>query len=340
MSHNAAGDNAGPADDLTRIGGIGSKIAHRLAAAGIRTYSDLASRSAGEIAEVLPDVSGLSTARIDGWRRQARQLAAAIPQEPATVPGPRKAGAVTAPPDSGLSADGDNQYELSFLVRVLVNEDNSIRRTIAQRVGTGEPERWAGWAGEKLLNYIATSATSGAHEITPAPPAPPETPRTEPARAVAEPGESLPELQPREQAPLVAPTGGATATGEQGAEPLAIQRLAPIIGLSADRTVVRAREPIAMTMSLDLAGATVTAERLAYSAVVAARPLAGGSKRTLAHTEGLLATEKPTVRIEAEGLPPGIYRIEAAVSLREQGASRPAGLAALVEGLMLQVVGG
>src|SRR5712672_4473475 len=63
--HRGAGAGA---DDLTRIGGIGSKIADRLYAAGILTYADLASRSADELSKLLSDVSGLSAGRLDNWR--------------------------------------------------------------------------------------------------------------------------------------------------------------------------------------------------------------------------------------------------------------------------------
>ena len=93
-----------------------------------------------------------------------------------------------------------------------------------------------------------------------------------------------------------------------------------------------------MTMSLDFSGATGNADRLAYSAVIVAKPLTGGSKRTVAHANGLLAAATSAIRIEAEGLPPGVYRLGGAVSLREPGTSHPAGLAAMAEGLMVQVL--
>lgn len=88
-------DVTGP-DDLTRIKGIGSKRAERLHAAGIQTYVDLASRSADDIAKLLSDEHGLSQARLDSWRDQARELAVAAParavpttRAPAAVPHPR-----------------------------------------------------------------------------------------------------------------------------------------------------------------------------------------------------------------------------------------------------------
>ena len=128
------GDDVG-ADDLTQIGGIGSKIAERLNAAGIRTYAELSSRSADDIAMLLSDVSGLSSARLGSWRDQAQELAAA----PAASPEPAVAESSVA------DAPSNGQHYESFLVRVLLNKDDSIRRTTAQHIRTGAERHWQDW---------------------------------------------------------------------------------------------------------------------------------------------------------------------------------------------------
>jgi Helix-hairpin-helix domain len=179
-------------DDLTQIGGIGSKIADRLYAAGILTYADLASRSADEIIKLLPDVPGLSTGRLDSWRRQARELAAAAAQAALTV----------------------------------------------------------------------------------------------------------------------------------------------------EAAILRAAEPFTMTMTIELPESASHGDRLAYSAVIAARPMAGGPRRTVAESDGLLATASPTITVYGVGLPSGAYRLDGAVSLREPGRDHPVHLAALAEGLLVQVLPG
>jgi Helix-hairpin-helix domain len=179
-------------DDLTQIGGIGSKIADRLYAAGILTYADLASRSADEIIKLLPDVPGLSTGRLDSWRHQARELAAAAAQAALTI---------------------------------------------------------------------------------------------EPA-------------------------------------------------------ILRAAEPFTITMTIELPESASHGDRLAYSAVIAARPMAGGPERTVAESDGLLATASPTITVYGAGLPSGAYRLDGAVSLREPGRDHPVHLAALAEGLLVQVLPG
>ena len=195
-------DDVAGTDDLTQIGGIGSKIADRLYAAGILTYADLASRSADEIIKLLPDVRGLSTGRLDSWRDQARELAAAAVQA--------------------------------------------------------------------------------------APPAP----------------------------------------------------AAEIPALTVELAMLRAAEPFTMTMTIELPESVSHGDRLAYSAVIAAQPMAGGPKRTVAESDGLLATASPTITVYGAGLPSGAYRLDGAVSLREPGRDHPVHLAALVEGVLVQVLPG
>jgi hypothetical protein len=113
--------------------------------------------------------------------------------------------------------------------------------------------------------------------------------------------------------------------------------VAPLVRLRPDRTLLRTAQPFAVTLSLDLTKAAPQGERLSYSAVIVARQLGGRSGRTLASPRGLLrAAGTTTITIDAGGLPTGIYLLEAAVSLRAAGASH-AGVAAMAEGIMLQV---
>ena len=114
--------------------------------------------------------------------------------------------------------------------------------------------------------------------------------------------------------------------------------LAPIVRLRPDRTLLHAAHPFAVTLSLDLAKVPPQSEGLIYSAAVVAKQLGGRSGRTLASPRGLLKTAcATTFTIDAEGLPPGSYLLEAAVSLRAAGASH-GGVAAMVEGIMLRVL--
>jgi Helix-hairpin-helix domain len=307
MSHDPSnGDDVAGADDLTRIGGIGSKIAERLTASGIRTYAELASRSAADIAMLLPDVTGLSPARLDTWRDQARELAATAP-------------AAQAVPETSAGAPDDGQHYESFLVRVLLNEDGSVRRTTAQNIRTGAERHWSGLDREALPDFIETAISASTASAEAAAEQPSDQ-AYQPAAMTPRPGQSPPAAAYR--APLEA----------HGAN------LASSAVLSVERTLLRAAEPFTMTMTVDLAAQAIHADRLAYSAVIVARPMAGGPKRTVAQSDGLLGTTSSTISIDAAGLPPGAYRLDGAVSLREPGGDRLIDLAAVAEGLLVQVL--
>ena len=303
-------DDAAGADDLTRIGGIGSKIADRLYAAGIMTYADLASRSADEIIKLLSDVSGLSPGRLDSWRDQARELATAAAQAAPESP----AAEVPAGPPGG------GQHYESFLVRVLLNDDGSVRRTTAQHIRSGAEHHWPGLERQALPEFIETAIASG----TPSPAAPVESPSDRAQQAG--PAQDAP------TEPVTAPEGPA------GSGPARLPSSSAV--LSVEPAILRAAEPFTMTLTVDIAEPASHADRLAYTAVIVAKPMDGGSKRTIAESDGLLAPASSAITIGAAGLPPRAYRLDGAVSLREPGRDHPAHLAALAEGLLVQVLPG
>jgi hypothetical protein len=320
-------DGVAGADDLTRIGGIGSKIADRLYAAGILTYADLASRSADELSKLLSDVSGLSAGRLDNWRDQARELAAAAPQAvPESPVAEVPAGEVPA------GAPGDGQHYESFLVRVLLNEDGSVRRTTAQHIRTGSERHWPGLERQALPEFIETAIASAAPSST----APAEPPPVEPPSDQARQAEAI-HGAPAELVTVDGTPAEPVAVGGAPAPP-GPARQTSSAALSVEAAVLRAAEPFTMTMTIDLAEPASHADRLAYSAVIVARPMAGGPKLTVAESDGLLATTSPAITIYGAGLPPGAYRLDGAVSLREPGRNQPMHLAALAEGLLVQVL--
>jgi hypothetical protein len=55
----------------------------------------------------------------------------------------------------------------------------------------------------------------------------------------------------------------------------------------------RSADDITMTMTIYLADPASHADRLAYSAVIVARPMAGGLKQTVAQTSGLFPPRRP-----------------------------------------------
>ena len=293
--------NGSACDDLTRIAGLGPDIAGRLDAAGIRTYAALAGCSFGEIATALPGAGPLLWGRIDGWRHSARE----------------RARGTTMPPERGGPAAANGQHYESFIVRVLLNDDGSIRDTRMEHIGTGEVKRWAGWEQDAMLGFIKEAAAPP--ELLAAPLGPPG----------AEP-------QPAPGPESAAEPGAASQARRPDAGPDGL--LAPVVRLRPDHTLLRTAQPFALTLSLDLTKAAPHCDRLSYSAVIVARQLGGRSGRTLASPRGLLTTASTTtITIDAGGLPAGIYLLEAAVSLRAAGASR-ARVAAMAEGIMLRVL--
>jgi predicted flap endonuclease-1-like 5' DNA nuclease len=64
-----------PADDLTRIAGIGPKISNLLRGAGIATYAQLAATDVAQLKQILAQ-SGIRVADPGTWPEQARLAAA------------------------------------------------------------------------------------------------------------------------------------------------------------------------------------------------------------------------------------------------------------------------
>lgn len=67
-------DQAAAGDDLTRINGVGPKIAEALRANGITSFVGLAGISSQELYEKLKGVRGLTEEKVSDWIQQAAGL--------------------------------------------------------------------------------------------------------------------------------------------------------------------------------------------------------------------------------------------------------------------------
>jgi hypothetical protein len=254
-------------------------------------------------------------------------------------------------PERGGPAAGDVQRYESFIVRVLLNDDGSIRDTRMEHVRTGEVRRWAGWEPNAMLGFVKKAAAPAALPVLLAAPVGPPDAEPHPESVPGPVAESSAASQvrplgrpsvtarapaiPSPSAPPEASQAVADSTAADGSPP---GLLAPIVRLRPDRTLVRKAQPFAVTLSLDLTKVAPQTERLIYHAVIVARQLGGRSGRTLASPCGLAkVADTIDITIDAGRLPPGVYLLEAAVSLRAEGASH-AGVAAMAEGIMLQVL--
>ena len=95
----------------------------------------------------------------------------------------QRLGVIAMPPEPGGPAAGNGQHYESFIVRVLLNDDGSIRDTRMEHIGTGEVKRWAGWKHDAMLGFIKEAAAPAAPPVLLAAP----LGRSKPARSRHQP---------------------------------------------------------------------------------------------------------------------------------------------------------
>ncbi len=276
-------------DDFQKIAGIGAGIERRLHDAGILTYHDLAARSPDEIAASLAGMAGLSSARIasQDWVGQARRLA-----------GP------AAPP---LPSEPDQHY-VSFHIELLLEVDNSVRRTKVHHHQSDTDEAWAGWDEQRLLALLRSHVPSvaprqPAEAADSQSPAPPST--TEPETAL------LPADQPGTADLAVGPASsslrvenlGLTREGRRG------RSLTPGESTSVGFILGVGRTTASQAAALD------------FAADITAGSVLGDDQRwPLGTVQGAVRVDEPlSVELTGPPLPRGLYRLEATVRIYPAG---------------------
>jgi Helix-hairpin-helix domain len=152
-SRNLTPDPPHPAaDDLQKIAGIGIALAARLAGAGVITYRDLASHTPQRLAALtrVPSAKIVS----QDWIGQAERLASAELIEP----------------------EGQQKYA-TFHIELLIDPDNTVRRTRTRHYQTDTEDSWPGWDDQRLIAVIHRKA-----ELDPVP-EPPTHPLPDPPAA-------------------------------------------------------------------------------------------------------------------------------------------------------------
>jgi hypothetical protein len=284
-------------DDLTSISELSLATAGRLRRAGVRTYADLAALPVEEIARITRR-SPKRVAELD-WVGQARRLAT---------------GSQAGEDSPEAPAEEDRQRYESFMVRLLLESDNSVRRLSAQHTRSLREETWNGWETGKLLDFIARLADV----------------RTEPGPA-------------RDEVATVAPPGPqAPRALDTPARPTRLQ-LKEVEVASAVQgypgLTVPAGEPFTVRFMIDLGPLDVRGRSpLEYSASVVAKRF-GREHRTVGETSGKLeGAAAELIEVHSDGLPEGTYQLKIAVRLRDPATSQPVAFAALHEGQVLHAI--
>jgi hypothetical protein len=273
-------------DDLQKIIGIGAALAARLADAGVTTYRELASHTPQRLAALtrVPSAKIVS----QDWAGQARQLAGSALTEP----------------------EGQQKYA-TFLVELLIDADNTVRRTKTRHFQTDTEDSWPGWDDRRLIAVIRRKAAldvGAAQRPLPGPSSPPAPP---PIHAE---GPSPAEEGTR---------GTFRVAGEPTALRLTFQVGASLAAGEADQAApgpaagdVDRAAPGLTAGDADRAAPGLTAGDVDYAVEVAARALADGQFHSLAPADGTAVAGRPvTLELAGPPLPPGIHRLEATVTI-------------------------
>jgi hypothetical protein len=305
------------AADFKRITGIGPAIEQHLHQAGVLTFAQLAALAPVDIADLLSDIAGMSAERIaeQDWPGQAQKLA---PKE--------------STPAESLDAKTpaeNRQYDASFTLKLLLNEDHSVRRTQLVDNRSKAEEQWAGWNQHRMIEFISQQAALQLPAVEPTlPVAAPAKP--EPAAAMmAEPvpAESAPP-EPAPAAPALASFGGS----------LHLRELEPIpAGTTSLSRVFSQHLPFVVRLHLDLTGVELpNGDPLDYTAMVHAKRLGGGSREMVGQVHHTITPQDQlTILVPGKPLAPGTYRLDAMVTLSHPSAELD--LSAYQEGGVLQV---
>lgn len=301
------------ADDFQQIQGIGAAIDRRLHDAGILTYQDLAALTPEQIAASLAGMAGLSPARIasQDWAGQAGRLTGCA-----------------APP---LPSEPDQRYA-SFHVELLLDVDDSVRRTKVHHHQSGTDEAWAGWDEGWLLALLREHIPI----MAPRQPAEAAELRSSVARAATEPepaarsGARLDKAVPPGDQPDRAVSSGyqpdraiPSRDGSETADlPVGLPSSAlrvDCLGLTREGQRSRSWAPgestsVGFTLRVSRTGMP-EAPNLDFTADVTASSVLGDNQRwPLGTVQGAVQVDEPlSVELTGQPLPRGLYRPEAMV---------------------------
>jgi hypothetical protein len=270
------------ADDFTLVKGIGPTITSRLYATGITTFAQLAALSPADVATRL---GGPSARRIsqEKWISQARSLAHKKP------PADRQAIAAT---------NEIRQHYATFTVELLLDADNSVRRTRITQVQTEAEEAWPGWQEARLMAFVVQRAGLCI--------ARPEPAYSVPAVAYTQPSSQLP-----------SPTAGTCLRGTLHVGEVTIVSLRSGMPLNN----VRAGETFNVRVVLDLTEVeTPAGAPLNCTVTIWGKKLGVKSRQRIGEARAtLLSADRVPCTADAVIDSQGTYHLEVLAALTEQG---------------------
>jgi len=301
-----------------QIKGVGPRTAARLRDSGIKTFDQLSTLKSEEIASRVP---GISSKRVDreNWVRQAQRLA-------------QKQNPMQA--DTKILKSDIHQHYATFTIELLLNKDNSIRRTRVTEVQTNVQESWADWSESKLMDFISRSAClsaparkvtthSGVISHSESLPLPKDVAISVPAQNI-EPEITIPESK-------------ASLVGR-----LQVYELTTTFPHSdTPQTIAQANKPFNVHLELDLREVKfVPFLRLLYTVTVWAKRFGMATRHIVGEKSGMfIPIERIPCDVEAVIPSPGRYRLEAIITLISEG-NKPSpqyALRAWKESSLLQV---
>ena len=300
-------------DDFKVIRGIGSSVEDRLHTAGILTYNQLADMTPREIAKILKELVGFTPERIakQDWTGQARKYAA-------------DTDIIEA--DNETPVPQGQQHYAVFTLELLLDEENSVRRTKVMHVQSQKEKTWAGWDGDQLLGFFIEQAS------LPFPSARIEVVTTFQAGANSESTQAS-QL-------VVKPQRQITPSGTTGRIHLLNLELHPIAHEGSKHSI-RGDQPFNLRLTLDLTEVKNPANTpVRYSAVIYARGMGSYQRQVVGSSEGLiLPANRIDIDVQSAGLACGVYRMDAIVLLSppDQEPKPGSGPLAMIEGGLFQV---
>jgi hypothetical protein len=287
--------------EFSRILGIAEATEKRLHAAGIQTFSQLADSTPEGLAELLPGQVGVKERILrQDWLGQAHRYAELL---------------------AGVQGNAaERQYYQSFMVELLLDEQQAVRRTRIAHVQSGTKDGWAGWQPARLNQWIEEQG--GLIQAGSAQPEP-SARAAEPVHAAQQPG-----------------NGKSTVPALSGDLYSGSLQLFHTGGEAPVRTI-HAGAPFEIHLALDLSGAHTPADTpLAFQADVFTRPMGGQRIRAGQATGKLPASDHAQLSLPVAGIArPGMYRLEILTLVFPEGADRPeqSGLWSMSEGLIIQI---